>query len=184
MRISSINSHLFLSLSSVLILIWSESTFTQELSDSSTTTVWLNGGLGFSSLGSLAGSAAFSIKFNRLMLSVRTTANSECVELFCGGDEFYDYGILVGFASATQKSHLSISAGIARVTGSRFEGDPGLFGSGKRTNINPTVGLPVELQYFAKLSRIFGLGIYFFANVNREKSFGGLTIGLQLGKLK
>ncbi len=77
-----------------------------------------------------------------------------------------------------------MGVGIARVTGSRFVGRPGIFASGRRADINPTIGVPIEVRLFARLSRASGFGLYVYTNVNEEHSFGGVTLCLQLGKLR
>jgi len=141
---------------------------------------WIHAGLGRSSLGSLGASAGLGIQLNNLILSLRGTANAEnYLEIFSGGDEFFDVGLLVGIGARKQKVHASFSVGIARVTGSRYI-------SGERVDIDidPTIGFPIEVQLFHKAFRSSAIGLNFYWNINREKSFGGLTVGFMFGKLR
>jgi len=173
-------STLSLIICALLLNLSIDSAFTQ----SNRTTFWLNGGLGVNSLGSLAGSANVSLQLDKYIYALRATANSENAELFGGGDEFFDTGLLFGLATKSRKKFASIAIGIARVTGNRYEGKPGLFGGGKRVNIAPTVGFPVEVQLFLRPASFFGVGTYIYGNLNSEQSFGGITLCLQLGKLR
>lgn len=175
--------HFLMYIASFLTLAYSQTTYGQTPSDPSKTVFWLNGGLGLSSLGSLAGVASFSVQVSQVLVSLRTTANSECVGLACGGDEFFDLGVLIGIASIGKKTHISVAAGFARVTGSRYIGQPGFFGKGKRIDIDSTIGFPVEVQLFKKHSGVSRLGLYVFSNINSERSFGGIALCLQFGKL-
>jgi len=147
-------------------------------------TYWLSGGLGHSSLGSLAGNASGNIQYGSGLISLHASAHAETVEIFGGGDELYDLGLLVGIASRGTRELASFAVGIARVTGSRYIGRPGLFSSGRRVGTQPTIGLPIEAQLFHKLGRIAGLGACMYADINSEQTFGGITLNIQLGKLR
>ncbi|MBU4444988.1 hypothetical protein KJ656_07910 [bacterium] len=166
----------------ILVLVFAgiNSVCAQPTSQTSKSRFWLSGGLGLSTLGSIAGSANASIQFKRILFTLRTTANS--ASLF--GDEFFDVGLLVGLASQGRGGHASVSVGFARVTGSRSDGLD-LFGTGAgREDIDPTFGLPIEVQLFGNIGRILGLGLYAYANVNTEQIFGGITVNLRFGKLR
>ena len=148
---------------------------------------WINGGLGRSSLGSLGGSAGISIQLKKMMFSLRATGNSEKGGWFEGGDEFSDVGLLIGIATQRPKNHASFSVGLARVTGSRYiETETKGFSlfSGKRVDISPTIGFPIESQLFLKLSSWFGMGLNIYFNINEKRTFGGITLNLMLGKLR
>jgi hypothetical protein len=151
----------------------------------SETALWLNVGLGGSTIGSYSGSASFSFQIEKYLVSIRATANTETFGLFEGGDEFYDVGLLIGYVPVRSKTLISIAAGIARVSGFRYIGEPGfLFGSGKREDIEATIGIPIEIQLFQRLSNYGGIGAYIYANINKEESFAGITVCLQLGKFQ
>ena len=46
------------------------------------------------------------------------------------------------------------------------------------------LGLPLETQVFWRPSTVIGLGLYGFADINHLRSFGGVTFGIQLGRLR
>lgn len=166
----------------ILVLVFAsiDSVCAQPTSQTSKSRFWLSGGLGLSTLSSVAGSANASVQFKRILFTLRTTANSASVF----GDEFFDVGLLVGLSSQGRGGHASVAIGFARVTGSRSSGLD-LFGTGDgREDINPTFGLPIEVQLFGNIGRIFGLGLYAYANVNPEQNFGGITVNLRFGKLR
>lgn len=50
--------------------------------------------------------------------------------------------------------------------------------------VSTVVGLPIEVQAFWRPGSLVGLGLYGFANFNQAQSFAGLTLGLQLGRLR
>ena len=167
-------------ISLVIITARSDFVFAQgltDLSESSKDTYWLNAGLGFSTLGSLSGNLGGSFQHDNLLFSLRTTVHSEST--FEGGDEFFDLGFLVGFASRSTTHHASIAIGIARVTGSRYEGKSGLFSSGKRVEIDAVIGIPIETQLFIKFNNA-GIGVNIFVNLNKVQTFGGLNFNFQL----
>ncbi len=167
----------------ILLHIGYESVHAQAEKESLKNLHWINAGLGVSSMGSFGGNAGLSIQYGKLIYTLRGTANSE--EYLRGGDEFFDVGLLIGIASETQKSHASISIGIAIVTGSRYQKTPSFFGfGGKSVDIIPTIGLPIESQLFLKLSRSIGMGFNIYLNINKEEPFGGITLNLLLGKVK
>jgi len=155
----------------LLIFLFSEGTsvFAQTEEDLSNNLNWINVGLGFSSLGAIGGCADFNFQFKKLMFSLHATVNSEKSGILAGGDEFFDTGLLIGIATQSQENHASISVGIARVTGSRYKETTGGFFGGKRVDIDPTIGFPI------------GLNIYL--NLNKEETFGGITLSLIFGKL-
>ena len=140
-------------------------------------TYWAHMGLGVTSIGSLAGSAGASIQYGNGLISLRTTSNSETAELFKDGDEFFDLGLLFGFATKNPKNQTSIAVGIARLTGSRYIGESGFF-FGDRVDIDPVIGLPIEAQFFLKINKFIGFGVYGYANFNSEQSFSGITLNI------
>jgi|GEM_PF-1422434 len=147
---------------------------------------WLNAGAGLCSLGSFGGNIGFHVQTKRLLYSVRGTANSEAVGFLDGGDEFYDAAVLIGIATPQPDNyHASFSMGIARVTGSRFVESPeSLFFGGKSVDINPTLGFAAQSQLFLKISRVIGMGLSVYLNLNDMKPFGGVTLGLRFGFLR
>lgn len=154
-------------------------------SSKSDTNFWLAAGVGLSSLGSLGGVASVNVQRRRLLFSARATANEQCVSLFCGGDELFDTALLVGVAtlSPDDPAHASFALGVARVTGSRFIDGPGFFGGG-RAAITPSLGLAADAQVDLRLGGGAGLALDLYLDINREASFAGFTLGLELGKLR
>ena len=143
---------------------------------------WFNVGLGLSTAGSTALSANGSLRINKTIFSVRTTQVSEAKDQ-AGGGEFFDVGILIGTtASVTSNKLIALAVGLARVTGYRYVGEPGRHRTVEKEPLNNSVGIPLEIQMFYRPNHIFGLGVYVFANVNSEQSFGGVTLSIQFGQ--
>lgn len=46
------------------------------------------------------------------------------------------------------------------------------------------IGLPLEAQAFYRPGKRLGIGLYGFANLNRRQSLGGVTLGVQAGRLR
>ncbi len=137
---------------------------------------WVNTGLGVGTNG-MALIAGTHYQFGPNLLSFRGCVTTEVL-----GDEFWDIGLLYGWASSEYDYHISFSSGIAVMGGSRSEG--GLFSDTPREVISAQFGVPLEGQLFWRPSGNFGLGLYGFANLNTEQSFGGLALSVQLGKLR
>jgi hypothetical protein len=149
------------------------------------TNYWLNVGIGRSSMGGFAGSANISIQFNKYLVSLRATGNTETTDFLSSGDEFYDIGLLFGIAPLRSEMLVSAAIGIALVGGSRDTGESSwFFGNVGRENIGTNIGLPIEIQIFQRLSSYMGIGAYIYANINNEESFGGIALSLQLGKFQ
>lgn len=144
---------------------------------------WISGGLGISSLGSLAGSVNGCVQYNRALFIAHATANSQGTF----DDEFFDIGLLMGVASKSRKGHVSVAVGVSLVTGSRSEGlYINFFGNEEkgRQDITPTFGIPLEVQLYRNLGRFLGLGFDIYANINSEQAFSGITLNLWIGKLR
>jgi hypothetical protein len=146
-----------------------------------TQSFWINAGVGVGTV-DLAAAASASYQFGSSLLSVRTAATGE-FELLGPADELWDVGLLYGRATPPGTFHAALGAGVAVVRGTLRGG--GGFGPPEREERIPTtVGLPVELQLFWRPTTILGLGIYGFANANREQSFAGAALSVQLGSLR
>jgi hypothetical protein len=46
------------------------------------------------------------------------------------------------------------------------------------------IGFPLEAQVTWLPAEFFGIGLYGFADLNQTRSFAGLTLSVQLGKLR
>jgi len=138
-------------------------------------TYWVGAGLGVGSEdfgGQLNGSYQFGA--NLISLRIASTAG-----LF--DDGFTDYGILYGRANreAGDRHLLAIAAGVAVMDGCR---GGGIFSDCRE--VSAVIGLPLELQAVYRPGKLIGIGFYGFANLNQTRSFGGLTLGLQVGRLR
>ena len=69
-----------------------------------------------------------------------------------------------------------------RSQASRKAGDGGLFGD--CTDRGTHVGLPIEAQLSWLPTTFLGVGLYGFADFNRARSFAGVTLGVQLGRVR
>lgn len=130
--------------------------------------LWLNGGPGLSPNG-VAGGLGFSIQPSRpgyLLFSLRGVIAAEIL-----GDDVSDVGVLVGYSSKKPQSYayISIAAGVGYVGG---------------TAVEATFGIPAEVQLFYTPLSFMGVGLQVFANFNKEKTFGGVLLCLQFGKLR
>lgn len=121
-----------------------------------------------------------SVSYQFLGSNLLTLRGAVTGEIF--GDDFWDIGLLYGWATTEQDYHASISTGMGIMGGSRSTGR--LFSDTPREEISHQFGIPIEGQLFWRPSRIIGLGLSGFANINAERSFAGLAASLQVGKLK
>jgi hypothetical protein len=90
-----------------------------------------------------------------------------------------DYGLLYGYTLTSSALFTSIGAGVALVSGTKSNG---VFG--KTENLGTNIGLPLEARLFWHPIVPFGLGLYFFADINPKKTFEGITLSIQIGKLR
>lgn len=155
---------------------------------------WLGGGVGYGGIfggqndpdpnrsEALVAAIYGSYRYDAHMLTLRGTIAEE---LF--GDLGADVGLLYARMLLEESGgHLSAGGGLAYVQ-LQYEDDGldlcGIFGGDclDESRTLHTVGLPLEVQAIWRLSGGLGLGIYAFANLNREASFAGLTVSAQLG---
>ncbi len=160
-----------------------------QLAEKQHTCIWVNGGVGLSSLGSVGLSANLSVQYGEILFSMRTTRNIESLDAFTRSVVLNDLGLLIGFASKKSELHSSISIGVALVTGYQFEPlnpFPLVFDDGnvEGHDISSKIGIPIEAQFFLRSSSYIGFGVYMYANINAVQSFAGITLSLQLGKLR
>jgi hypothetical protein len=110
-------------------------------------------------------SLSASVQWRRLLVSGRAAAVSSSVF-----DNAVDLGLLGGVATPPGRPwHAGLAAGLGAV-----EAPDGSRG----------VGVPVEAQLFWRFSKIVGLGLYAFGDLNGEAAFGGATLALQVGRLR
>jgi hypothetical protein len=146
------------------------------------TTWWasLGAGPGFiSAPADLAGHLAFTVQRGRQVFGVRSsTVISILGAIFNAfGDsvetEASDVGLLYGRGNAPGTTHALVAAGlgVATVTGGS---------AGTRRYLT----VPLEGRLAWRPTRVVGLVLVGFASVNAGKSFGGITLGLELGHLR
>ena len=140
---------------------------------------WIGSGLGFGVLPivqgpylAFTGNLNATFLFGRNLVSTRTAGSIDLV-----GNSFYDVGLLYGRVLSQGAFFASVGAGVAYVEGTRSE----FFSDSEE--LFATIGLPLEVQLFVRPFRFIGVGIYGFANVNREQNFTGATLSLQIGNL-
>ena len=162
------------------LLLSFNSTYSQNKKDTTNENYyWATVGIGLGTIGDGKGTsfslnANIAYQFDKNMLSLRVV---DVGKVF--GKNLTDYGLLYGYSLNSTSFFSSIGAGFAIVSGIK---DNGLFN--KSENIGPTVGLPIEAKLFWRPITAFGLGLYFFADVNPENFFAGTTLSLQFGKLR
>lgn len=137
-------------------------------------TYWLGAGLGVGSE-DFSGQLNASYQFSANLISFRMAGTAGLFD-----DGFSDYALLYGRATrgARDRHHLSAALGLALVGGCSGGGLGGC------QEIRSVLGLPLELQAFWRPGKVVGLGLYGFANLNHSRSFAGLTVSLQLGRLR
>jgi hypothetical protein len=138
-------------------------------------TFWLAAGVGVGSE-DFGASLNASYQFGANLISLRSAATAGLFD-----DGFHDVALLYGRATRPggERYQLGAALGVAVVDGCRSDGALG----GCR-DFSAVIGLPLELQAFWRPGRLVGLGFYSFANLNQARSFAGLTLGLQLGRLR
>lgn len=136
---------------------------------------WVGVGLGLGSE-DFAGSLNGSYQFGANLVSIRSAATAGLFD-----DGFSDVALLYGRATRSPRDRYQFGAalGVAVVDGCR---GGGVFSSCR--NAPSVIGLPLELQAFWRPGSLIGLGLYGFANLNQTRSFAGVTLGLQLGRLR
>ena len=140
-------------------------------------TYWVGAGLG-------AGSEDFaahlngSYQFGANLISLRIASTAGLFDI-----ERTDYALLYGRATRGVRDRhlLSAAVGVALVDGCGIEGGGFLGGCQDQS---ATIGLPFEFQASYRPGKLIGIGLYGFANLNRQRSFAGLTLGFQVGRLR
>jgi hypothetical protein len=155
-------------------LLGTESTaLAQDTVSSRFDTFWIGGGLGAGSR-DFAGHLNVAYQTGANLFSFRTAGTAG---LLSRG--FSDWALLYGRATrAPGRYQASVALGIAVADG--CEGG----GLGRCRDEPSVIGLPLETQLFWRPSKGFGVGLYGFADINQLQSFAGLTLGIQLGRLR
>lgn len=149
----------------------------QEAAPLQPDTYWMHAGLG-AGTEDFAGQAGLSYQHGAHLFSLRVAATSGLFD-----DGFADIALLYGRATrvGTRRFRAAGALGISAVDGCVSPGDGGLGGCGDRKTV---IGLPVETQLAWLPAAFLGVGLYGFANLNSTRSFAGVTLGVQLGKVR
>ena len=158
----------------VLVPGFSEATVQDPAPITRRDSYWLGVGLG-------AGSEDFaahvngSYRFGANLVSLRIASTAGIFD-----EELTDYGLLYGRATrgARDRHLLSFAAGVSVVDGCSGGGLGGC------NDVSSVIGLPLEAQASYRPGKLLGIGLYGFANFNRRRSFGGVTLGVQIGRLR
>jgi hypothetical protein len=144
---------------------------------------WFNASIGGGTNG-LAGSVGYSVQFNNGLLRTRFLYTEE-FNILSFSHQLWDVGVMYGFVTKPSKVVFSGTAGIA-LTGGRVKGEyipnGGWFGGNYEGDPFVTVGIPVQIDAYLRLSRSFGLGISLYGNLNKNIPVAGVMLGLQIGR--
>jgi hypothetical protein len=144
---------------------------------------WLNVGLGAASDEMIAAAASLTVARSAArVVTVRTFVAEEWQ--WCWGgpcaappDQNLDVGVLYGVAHQARWLVVSVAAGAGVASVRRTTYEP------TRTTRALALSVPLEGQLFVRPLRNVGLGVSAMASVNHEHPFGGVVVGLQLGRL-
>jgi len=138
---------------------------------------WLSVGLGVGSE-DFAGHAALFYQHRANLFALRASATAGLFD-----DGIQDVALLYGRAYGPRNRwRLGLATGLALVDGCIEPGEGSLFGDCKA---RPTVvGVPVDAQVVWLPSEYVGLGLHGFADFNSLLSFAGVTLSLQLGRVR
>ncbi len=134
---------------------------------------WGTLALGPSAPHGFGGAIGASVRFRRIAVRIRAATSAE---LF--GDGVSDWGLLAGGAIDLQpgRSAVTIMAGIGRSTSTR---GCLLCGSSSES----AMAMLLELEARLRVVSFFGISANAFADFNSLESFGGLGVGIYLGRL-
>ena len=149
------------------------------------TALWLSLGLGGGYIGrhgAVALYGGYHYQRGASLFTVRSAGVAEVLAAllsgFSGGSEdtgASDIGLLYGRASHPGHGLFALSAGVglARVTRD----------SSGISNRSYHLTLPLEAQVAWRPARFIGFMVLGFESLNKGRSFGGITVGVQLGRL-
>lgn len=136
---------------------------------------WLYAGPSLTTLGAGV-SGGVSVEADRHVFSLRATSTDPSF-----GEETWDVGVLYGRVLPVRSFLFSASTGVAVVSGTSYGS---LFGGGAGENLETMIGFPLEGAITWQPTRVFGLGVRGFANVNTGQPFGGVGVTLRVGRLR
>ena len=86
-------------------------------------------------------------------------------------DRIYELSVLFGFRTFARFGSASLSAGMGSFKGHYANKD--FF----------TIGFPINVKVFFTPLKFIGIGLSLYGNINPKRSYSGLSINLQIGKL-
>ena len=121
----------------------------------------------------------YSYQFDRSLISARilgVTNNNPTVQKIEASSPIYkmaDYGILYGPMWQTAYGIISLGAGIGIVRAA--------YETSVDSRTNSSISVPIEAQWFWRITPYAGLGVYAYASFNFEQQISGLLVSVQLG---
>jgi len=161
---------------------------------------WLNAGYGvvgtFNSYRDIIG-ISLSAQTKRSLFSIRYIRVQETLSVagpkleIHPSEIVWDLGLLYGVCEKGSSAFGAVAAGLAAVGGQNRGKYLYSIGGGCTDHNNDyyetlgylTVGIPVEAQLMWTPFPFVGAGLWGFADLNPKKSFGGLLLTIQIGKL-
>ena len=138
----------------------------------------------------IGGVVSFTYDFTDQFLSIHAVATDE-FKLFGDNpvERIGDIGILYGISTRWSKWYASVGTGVSYVhsatRGKLIRSSNETFGADEYEEISrTTVGLPIQVEISGATFPFFGAAIIGFANINSIKTYGGITICIQIGKLR
>ena len=172
----------------LLLLVVSDLSFAEDSLHTEEKRYWISAGYGGGTYNAASG-VSLSLQQENHLYSVRFVAVSETSILDFFPDAYpseyvQDVSFLYGRVTKSEGSVFAYSIGLGSVEGVRRGDYIGtvLFQGETYEQINySALGIPVEFKYFS-VEDGTGIGLYAFANINKEKSFVGVMLSLHFGK--
>ena len=119
------------------------------------------------------------------IVTARALLTEEFCLFGCGNrpDRTGELGVMFGIATQSRFALFSVAAGGAVVGVRRTVATGRDAPPYTRETGGLTVGVPLEAQLFLRPFRFLGIGVAGVANANTERSFSGLLVGVQVGRL-
>ncbi|HEU4997113.1 MAG TPA: hypothetical protein VFT29_19990 [Gemmatimonadaceae bacterium] len=127
------------------------------------------GAAGITDSGMIHSSLGVAMQRRHLIVIGRVTGNAQGNDTDGYRTRIGDAGVLAGYATTPGPLHLSIAGGLAIVTD---------------INDSTTVGFPIEAQATYRFLPWVGLGVRIFTVPNELANYGGISLALQVGRLK
>ena len=126
------------------------------------------GASGIKDSGMIHSSIGLSMQRRHLIVTGRLTGNAQGQK---GNytNRIQDAGVLAGYATTPARLHFSIAGGLAIVSD---------------INDSTTVGFPIEAQATWRFLPWAGLGVRVFSVPNELANYGGISVALQIGRLR